>query len=426
MEFLDNPVRRYAWGSRTVIAALQGRPVPSPHPEAELWLGAHPGDPSYLVDHDGQRRSLLAELSRDPEARLGLQGAQRWSGRLPFLLKVLAADEPLSLQAHPSAASAEAGYARENDQGIAVDDARRNYKDPNHKPELVCALTEFHALSGFREPARTVELLRELAVPELSGHVELLAGQPDEHGLRALFSTWITLPQQLLDRLVPAVQDSCVELLRRAGGDPAGPGARFRAEVRTVLELSERYPGDAGVLAALLLNRVTLAAGEALYQGDGVLHAYLSGACIELMANSDNVLRGGLTPKHVDVPELLRVLDFGAGPAPLATGRTDGPITRYDTPAEEFRLWRLDWAGANAGDVVSLPAAGPRILLCTSGAAKVSVGSGSSLSLHRGESLWLDAEDSEVKAASLDGPAQLFLATDGLGRSARVSGGVGH
>ncbi|WP_028923696.1 mannose-6-phosphate isomerase, class I [Pseudonocardia acaciae] len=412
MEFLDNPVRRYAWGSRTVIAGLQGRPVPSPHPEAELWLGAHPGDPSYLVgDGQEQRRlSLLDELTGDPETRLGSRCAGRWSGRLPFLLKVLAADEPLSLQAHPSAELAEAGYARENDAGIALDDARRNYKDPNHKPELVCALTEFHALTGFREPAATVALLRELAVPELAGHVELLAGQPDERGLRALFSTWITLPQQVLDRLVPAVQEGCVRLLRRADPDPAG----HRDVARTVLELSERYPGDAGVLAALLLNRVTLAPGEALYQGDGVLHAYLSGACIELMANSDNVLRGGLTPKHVDVPELLRLLDFGSCRPPIVHGITDGALTRYDTVAEEFRLWRLDWAEANVGDVVSLPDGGPRILLCTSGAAKVSAGSGRSLTLRRGESLWLDATDCEVKAASLDEPAQLFLATDGL------------
>lgn len=418
MEFLDNPVRRYAWGSRTVIAGLQGRPVPSPHPEAELWLGAHPGDPSYLVDGpaDGHERrlSLLDELARHPDSRLGAQCARRWGGRLPFLLKVLAADEPLSLQAHPSAELAEAGYARENDADIALDDARRNYKDPNHKPELVCALTEFHALTGFREPVATVALLRELAVPELAGHVGLLAGQPDEHGLRALFSTWITLPQQLLDRLVPAVQDGCVRLLRRATTEPDAAAATHRDVARTVLELSERYPGDAGVLAALLLNRVTLAPGEALYQGDGVLHAYLSGACIELMANSDNVLRGGLTPKHVDVPELLRLLHFGAGPPPIVTGVTDGPLTRYDTVAEEFRLWRLDWSGANVGDVVSLPDGGPRILLCTSGGAKVSAGSGRSVCLRRGESLWLDATDCEVKAASLDAPAQLFLATDGL------------
>ncbi|MBO0878146.1 MAG: mannose-6-phosphate isomerase, class I [Pseudonocardia sp.] len=412
MEFLDNPVRRYAWGSRTVIAGLQGRPVPSPHPEAELWLGAHPGDPSYLVDGASRRLSLLDELARDPASRLGEKCARRWAGRLPFLLKVLAADEPLSLQAHPSAELARAGYARENDKGIALDDARRNYKDPNHKPELVCALTEFHALTGFREPAATVVLLRELAVPELAGHVELLAGQPDEQGLRALFSTWITLPQQMLDRLVPAVQEGCVQLLRRGSADPDADAHRDVA--RTVLELSERYPGDAGVLAALLLNRVTLAPGDALYQGDGVLHAYLSGACIELMANSDNVLRGGLTPKHVDVPELLRLLHFGSGPPPIVRGAIDGPLTRYDTVAEEFRLWRLDWSGANVGDVVSLPDGGPRILLCTSGEAKVSVGSGRSLCLRRGESLWLDATDCEVKAASLEAPAQLFLATDGL------------
>jgi mannose-6-phosphate isomerase len=409
MELLDNPVRRYAWGSRTVIAALQGRPVPSPHPEAELWLGAHPGDPSCLVYQDGRRLSLLDELARDPVARLGPASARRWGGRLPFLLKVLAAEEPLSLQAHPGAEDAAAGFAKEEAEGIRLDDARRNYKDVNHKPELVCALTEFHALTGFRQPARTVRLLRMLSVPELAGHIELLAAQPDGNGLRALFSTWITLPQQLLDRLVPAVQEACIEVLRRADGS----GAEFGAEVRTVLELSERYPGDAGVLAALLLNRVTLAPGEALYQGDGVLHAYLSGACIELMANSDNVLRGGLTPKHVDVPELLRVLDFDASPAPVVAGETDGVLTRYDTVAEEFRLWRLDWTDPNAGDVVPLPDDGPRILLCTSGSAKVSGGSGRSVALRRGESLWLDASDVAVKVASLDGPAQLFLATDG-------------
>ena len=140
MELLDNPVRRYAWGSRTVIAGLRGREVPSPHPEAELWLGAHPGDPSYLLGPDGQRRSLLDEITRDPDGRLGENSARRWDQRLPFLFKVLAADEPLSLQAHPDMAGAAAGFARENAQGIALDDAHRSYKDPNHKPELVVAI----------------------------------------------------------------------------------------------------------------------------------------------------------------------------------------------------------------------------------------------------------------------------------------------
>ena len=189
-----------------------------------------------------------------------------------------------------------------------------------------------------------MRLLRALDVPELAGHTELLAAEPDPDGLRALFTTWITLPQSVLDGLVPALQSGCVRL---AGGGGPG-GGEFRAEARTVLELSERYPGDAGVLAALLLNRVTLAPGEALFLPAGNLHAYLSGAGVELMANSDNVLRGGLTPKHVDVPELLRVLDFRAGPPPVSAGRPDGGWVRYDTPFEEFLLRRWDTsAGAD-------------------------------------------------------------------------------
>jgi mannose-6-phosphate isomerase len=412
MELLDNPIRGYAWGSRTVIAGLQGRVVPSPHPEAELWLGAHPGNPSWLVGEDGARLSLCDELTRDPISRLGADSARRWSGKLPFLLKVLAAEQPLSLQAHPGAAAAVSGFAREEAAGIALDDPRRSYKDANHKPELICALTEFHALTGFREPSVTLELLAELDVPELACYVTLLADQPNSAGLRALFSTWITLSGRLLDELVPAVQRGCIELLRR--GAAGATGTRFTAEARTVLELSERYPGDPGVLAALLLNRVTLVPGQALYQGDGVLHAYLSGAGIEVMANSDNVLRGGLTPKHVDVAELRRVLDFDSGPAAIVDGSIDGVLTRYDTVAEEFRLWRLDWTGRTAGDVVPLPEDGPRILLCTEGIAKVSAGSGRLVQLSQGESLWLDARDVAAKVASVDGPAQLFLATDGL------------
>jgi mannose-6-phosphate isomerase len=416
MELLENPVRQYSWGSRTAIAELQGRPVPTPHPEAEMWLGAHPGDPSYLVDRDGNRRSLLDQLTSDPVGGLGEDGAGRWSGRLPFLFKVLAAEEPLSLQAHPSPAQAAEGFAREEAAGIPIDASGRNYKDDSHKPEIICALTEFHALAGFREPAATVALLRALEVPELDAHVELLAGQPDEAGLRALLSTWITLPQQVLDQLVPAVQQGCLRILERGDGPD---GTEFRAEVRTVLELAERYPGDAGVLAATLLNRVTLAPGEALYQTSGVLHAYLSGVGIELMANSDNVLRGGLTPKHVDVPELLRVLDFRPGPAPIVGSETDGVLTCYQWVTDEFRLWRADWSDPGGGEVVPLPMDGPRIVLCTSGRVTVTTGAGSSLSISRGESLWLGAEDTGLKASSTRTPAQLFIATDGQCRPGR-------
>ncbi len=401
MDLLHNPVRPYAWGSRTVIAELLGEESPSAHPQAELWFGAHPADPSHLVHATGDRTSLIEALAVDAHTLLGPDRHERWASTLPFLLKVLAADEPLSLQAHPSIDQARVGFARERAAGIPLNAAHCNYRDANHKPELICALTEFHALVGFREPARTVDLLRELAVPELAAHGELLAGQPDAHGLRALFTTWITLPQAMLDTLVPALQDGCVRL--------AGDAGEFHTEVRTVLELSERYPGDAGVLAALLLNRVTIAPGEALYLPAGNLHAYLAGAGIELMASSDNVLRGGLTPKHIDVPELVAVLDFTAATPPVITGRVDGAWTRYDAPAEEFLLRRFE----GEGGPVPVPDGGPRILLCTSGAAVVRAGA-TELKIGRGASLWLSAADVDVAVLDAAAHTQLFLASDGL------------
>ena len=404
MELLDNPVRAYAWGSRTVIPDLLGHEVPSPHPQAELWFGAHPADPSHLVHPNGGHTSLIDALRADPQQLLGGDRSERWDGTLPFLLKVLAADEPLSLQAHPSLEQAKAGYACEDAAGIARDAPDRNYRDANHKPELICALTEFHALVGFREPAATVRLLRALEVPELAGHAELLAAQPDADGLRALFTTWITLPQGVLDTLVPDLQQGCVGL--------AGSDGEFSTEARTALELSERYPGDAGVLAALLLNRVTLEPGEALYLPAGNLHAYLSGAGIEIMANSDNVLRGGLTPKHVDVPELLRVLDFTATPPPIVAGKPDGDWVRYDTPAEEFLLRRFDGV-VEAEGPVPVPDGGPRILLCTEGAARVR-SLGGELEIGRGASVWLAASDTSVTVEPRADGTQLFLACDAL------------
>jgi mannose-6-phosphate isomerase len=403
VELLKNPVRTYSWGSRTVIAELLGEEVPSPHPQAELWCGAHPGAPSHLVHDDGSRTSLLDAIAADPQGRLGPERVARWEGRLPFLLKVLAADEPLSLQAHPSAEQAAAGFAREDAAGIPRDAPDRNYRDPSHKPELVCALTEFHALVGFRDPAATVRLLAELDVPALAGHAELLTGQPDADGLRALFTTWITLPQSVLDTLVPALQEGCVRLAGRPG--------EFAAVARTVLELSERYPGDAGVLAALLLERITLQPGEALHLPAGNLHAYLSGAGVEVMANSDNVLRGGLTPKHVDVPELLRVLDFTAPSPPVLTGVPEGAWIRYDTPAREFLLRRLE-SGPDSAEI-PVPGDGPRILLCTAGAVGVRSGEVST-EVKRGTALWLGPAETDVSVVVRGEGAQVFLAADGL------------
>ncbi|SDX75227.1 mannose-6-phosphate isomerase [Amycolatopsis xylanica] len=405
VELLRNAVRPYAWGSRTTIPELLGRPVPAPHPEAELWMGAHPGDPSRIEGPDGIERSLLDLVEADPVGQLGEQCAERWGGRLPFLLKILAAEEPLSMQAHPSAEQAAEGHAREEQAGIPRDAPNRNYPDPTAKPELVCALTEFHALAGFREPNRTVALLKAIETPGLARFTVLLEEQPDSDGLRALFTTWITLPQASLDELLPEVLEACVQHVRDHG--------EFAAECRTILELGEAHPRDAGVLCALLLNRLTLRAGEAIYLPAGNLHLYLHGTAVEILANSDNILRCGLTPKHVDVPELLRVVDFGCGEMPVQDGTPDGRLAVYHTDAPEFELSRIEWA-ADERDELLVHCTGPQILLCTAGALRVIADDGEQVELGRGQSVWLPASDPAVRLKPLgDTPIQVFRATAG-------------
>lgn len=422
MEPLRGAIRTYAWGSRTAIAEFTGRRVPAAHPEAELWLGAHPGDPACLATAAGEV-SLLDVLNADPEGQLGPVAHARFGDRLPFLVKVLAADEPLSLQAHPSAMQAIEGYEREERLGVPVSSPIRNYRDTSHKPELLVALQPFEALAGFRPAARTVELLRALAVSDLDPFIDLLGGRSgadrsdlraddntsDADGLRALFTTWITAPQPDLDVLVPAVLEGAIHYLSSEAGE-------FSAEAKTVLELGERYPGDAGVLAALLLNRVSLAPGEAIYLSAGNLHTYLHGVGLEVMANSDNVLRGGLTPKHVDVPELLRVLDFTpTTEEALRPGtHTDGPEVVYETPAEEFAVSRLTLDGAYLGHEVDAPSRhdGPQILLCTEGSVTVHAKS-KTLTLHRGESAWVPCDDGPIRLLAQQ-RAALFRSTIGL------------
>lgn len=405
MELLRNAVRPYAWGSRTTIPELQGREVPSPHPEAELWMGAHPGDPSQVIGDDGVERSLLELIEADPEGQLGRECAQRWNNRLPFLLKILAVEEPLSMQAHPSAEQSAEGHAREEALGIPRDAPNRNYPDPMAKPELVCALTEFHALAGFRDPHRTVELLRAVETPGLAKYTELLAAQPDSDGMRALFTTWITLPQANLDELLPEVLDACVVHVKDHG--------KFDAECRTILELGEAHPRDAGVLAALLLNRLTLRAGEAIYLPAGNLHLYLHGTAVEILANSDNILRCGLTPKHVDVPELLRVVDFSCCDVPVLAGEQGECGAVYRTDAPEFELSRREW-GRGERDEVAVRGGHPQILLCTAGALSVRAEDGRSLELVRGQSIWLPAATPPVTVRPVgEGRTLLFRATCG-------------
>ncbi|GED98322.1 mannose-6-phosphate isomerase, class I [Gordonia crocea] len=407
MRVLAGLVRPYAWGSRTAIATIRGLPTPSAHPEAELWFGAHPAGQAQCLDAQGHPvRGLLDEIEADPAAALGTTVIDEFGVRLPYLLKVLAADEALSLQAHPSSEQAAEGFAREDAAGIRVDAPERNYRDPWHKPEVVLAMTPFDALAGFRDPARTVELLRELSLPALDPYLGMIAGQPDSAGLRALFTTWITLPEAVLADLVPAVIDAAVALA-------AGGGSQFDAELRTLLELGEAYPRDPGVLASLLLNRIHLEPGEALYLAAGNLHAYLQGTAIEIMANSDNVLRGGLTPKHIDVPELLRVLDF----TPVSQAELSPAVSVlgaeriYTTPAPEFRLSRveLDGTGMHHPSTISFDMPGPQILAVTAGRIDVR-GGGETITAASGQAVWLADADPDVIVAAASSKATFYRA----------------
>lgn len=411
MQLLRGAIRTYAWGSRTAIAEFTGRPAPTAHPEAELWLGAHPGDPARLEEPGGEV-SLLDAIAADPDGQLGPAVRRRFGDTLPFLVKVLAADEPLSLQAHPSAEQAVEGYRRENLAGVPVNSPVRNYRDRSHKPELLVALTDFQALAGFRPAARSVALMRALAAPQLDPYIALLTDQSDAAGLRALFTTWITAPQPDIDALIPAVLEGAVGYIRAGAKE-------FADEARTILELGERYPGDAGVLAALLLNRIAMKPGEGVFLPAGNLHSYLHGVGMEVMANSDNVLRGGLTPKHVDVPELLRVLDFTPVPDARAATHRAGIELVYDTPAPEFAASVLILDGDNLDHEVDAPSLhdGPQILVCTEGAvtvrAKTGLGEVNEVRLDRGAAAWVAADDGQIRLEA-SAPSQIFRATVGL------------
>ncbi|MFD4207738.1 mannose-6-phosphate isomerase, class I [Micromonospora tulbaghiae] len=385
MELLQGRIRDYAWGSRTAIAELQGRPVPSDGPEAELWLGAHPGAPA-TVQRDGRPVSLTELLVAEPDHWLGERLVGRFGTRLPFLLKVLAADAPLSLQAHPDAEQARAGHA--------ADVVRANYVDPYHKPELLVALSEFDALCGFRDPGESAEAIAAFGVPALEPVVAALRDGPA--GLREAVRLLLSWPRTERAGLVAAVL---------AGAD-AGPAPADAALVRT---LAAGYPADPGVVVALLLHHVRLAPGEGIWMPAGNLHAYLRGTGVEIMAASDNVLRGGFTAKRVDVDELLRVLRFEVLTQPvLRPEQVEPGVLTWPVPVEDFALHRVEVTAGSPGVRLTLP--GPRVVLCRTGKLTVDDGVGM---------VTLDAGQAAVGTAAggpltVAGAGEAFVATCGM------------
>lgn len=325
----------YAWGSTTAIARIR-RVEPTGRPEAELWFGAHPKAPSTV---DGAPLDTM--ITEHPDL-VGKQSVQAFGAGLPYLLKILAAARPLSLQAHPSRAQAESGFAREEAAGVARDAAERNYQDDWPKPEMLVALEPTEALCGFGDPIETAELLRLLRVDGLAEMINSLGRADPVTAVRETFLGFLALGDH--DDLV----DQVVEAAGRVGR-VSDDGALGRL-CATAVELAAVYQGDPGVLAALLMNRISLEPHQGVFLPAGNLHAYLSGVGVEIMANSDNVLRGGLTPKHVDVAELGAVVDFRPGfPGVVEAHETAAGLWRYDTPAPEFALWRL------TGGEVDLP-----------------------------------------------------------------------
>lgn len=397
MDRLSNTVRPYAWGSTTAIPALLGT-APTGEPQAEVWMGAHPGAPSRITRPGATGSAapagpaapadqpLTDVIAADPARELGAATVEKFGPRLPFLLKLLAAGAPLSLQVHPDLDRAKAGFADEERRGVPIDAAHRTYKDANHKPELICALTPFEGLCGFRRPLETAAVMEDLGVDSLKPYADLLRAQPEEAALREVLTAVLTADPEEMADTVTTVADAS----QRLGGAHA-----------LYARIAHHFPGDAGVVAAMLLNPVRLQPGEALFLGAGVPHAYLDGLGVEIMANSDNVLRCGLTPKHIDVPELLRVVRFEAtDPGILRPEASPSGEEVYATPVDEFRLSRFDLSpGAAPADLTAVT---PQILLCTAGATEAG-----DLGLRPGDSVFVPAGE-EVRVS---GSGTLFRAT---------------
>ncbi len=403
---MANPVRDYDWGSTTALARMQDR-RPSGEPEAELWMGAHASDPSHLVQFDGARVPLDSAICEDPQSMLGSQVYQRFGPRLPFLFKVLAVAHPLSVQVHPSAERARAGFEGEVD--IPGD---HDYVDPYAKPEMLYAIEPLDALCGFRTAAEAARLLGLLGTERAGKLAALLIGQGEEqHLLKSVLAELVHWPSNDRAHLAGEIAHASRALLAGAGphdGSPLSP--RDRRALTWTCRLLQHHPEDPLVAAPFLLDLVRLEPGEVMFVPAGTPHAYLYGLGVEIMGNSDNVLRAGLTHKHVAAEELLHIVDGDSRPMREVPFRWLGPSEVVWAPdVEEFQLSRI-WATSSAPVALFPGIAGPQVLLCTSGPVTVS-GSRGSLTLQPGESAFVAASGGGDLAVS--GPGEVFRAAAG-------------
>ena len=381
---ITNSARDYAWGSHSLISDYLGV-EPTGKPMAELWYGTHDGSPAVLADNPS--KTLLQQLDGQP---------------LPFLLKLLAAETPLSIQAHPNAAQAKAGFARENAAGIDIGAANRNYKDDRHKPELLVALSDgFEALCGFA-PSEQIILTFDALASVADLKTEDTLGQftdiVESDGVEPLFDLLMGLSVEAAGEL---------ELGFAAAAKKAREVGFEIQSLELIFALHELYPGDIGVVISALMNHVRLSPGEAIFLPAGNIHAYLAGLGVEVMASSENVLRGGLTQKHVDGSELQSILDFAQGPAKiLAPKSLANGLFAYEAPVEDFLLYRAELTGSTVMTELNLPA--HAVFLCTAGEVALSNSIGEREVLRRGEAAFM-AKD--AKTFTLVGSGTVFIAT---------------
>jgi len=387
MQKLINSVQNYAWGSKTALTDLYGVANPDNLPMAELWMGAHPKSSSKVEDANGQTRALREVIDSDKSRLLGSAVANRF-GELPFLFKVLCADQPLSIQVHPNKKNSEAGFAKENAAGIPLDAAERNYKDPNHKPELVFALTPFLAMNAFREFSDIVSPLQPVsgAHPAIAHFLQA----PGADRLSELFAALLNMQGEEKSRALAVLKS----VLEKQQGEPW----------QTIRLIGQFYPDDSGLFSPLLLNVVKLNPGEAMFLFAETPHAYLQGVALEVMANSDNVLRAGLTPKYIDIPELVANVKFTPKPAAelLTQPTRNGAELDFPIPVDDFAFSLHDLSA----DEAPLSQQSAAIVFCVEGEAVLSKGA-ERLALKAGESAFIAADESPI-------------AVSGTGRIARV------
>ncbi|MEP9166111.1 mannose-6-phosphate isomerase [Enterobacter roggenkampii] len=388
MQKLINSVQNYAWGSKTALTDLYGIANPNNLPMAELWMGAHPKSSSKIEDASGQARSLRDVIDADKAALLGDKVAQRF-GELPFLFKVLCADQPLSIQVHPNKQASEIGFAKENAAGIPLDAAERNYKDPNHKPELVFALTPFLAMNAFREFSDIISLLQPVA--GANNAIAHFLENPNAEALSQLFASLLNMQGEEKSHALAVLKAA----LDSQQGEPW----------ETIRLISEFYPDDSGLFSPLLLNVVKLNPGEAMFLFAETPHAYLQGVALEVMANSDNVLRAGLTPKYIDIPELVANVKFVAKPAAelLTQPVKNGAELDFPIPVEDFAFSLHDLSQTET----TIAQESAAILFCVEGEATLHKGE-QRLVLKPGESAFVAANESPVSVSGTGRLARVF------------------